>query len=175
MNCIRPKLPTFERIEHRNLLFIGWMDTVSITHSNPATDTNCYRTRDLLVRISSLITRMDNVTSHMRDRLCWHLPFRMHFNWGKTVMFSSYSNIYIWVGFSSSSVTRCKNMFLIFYQHLIPNATPYAASFNSLWPGGLVKMGHFNTMLTSPKSWPSQEDLDAGCEHSLVPMDSRGF
>ena len=43
---------------------------------------------------------------------------------------------------------------------------------DSLWPGGLVKMGHFNTILTSPKSWLSQEDLDAGCEHSLVPMDS---
>ena len=48
----------------------------------------------------------------------------------------------------------------------------YGLSFNSLWPRGLVKMGHFNTILTSPKSWLSQEDLDAGCEHSLVPMDS---
>ena len=28
------------------------------------------------------------------------------------------------------------------------------------------------TILTSPKSWLSQEGLDAGCEHSLVPMDS---
>ena len=33
-------------------------------------------------------------------------------------------------------------------------------------------MGHFNTILTSPKSWLSQEDLEAGCEYSLVPMDS---
>ena len=33
-----------------------------------------------------------------------------------------------------------------------------------------------NTILMSPKqdSWLSQEDLDAGCEHSLVPMDSYG-
>ena len=29
-----------------------------------------------------------------------------------------------------------------------------------------------NTILMSPKSWLSQEDLDAGCEHSLVPVDS---
>ena len=36
---------------------------------------------------------------------------------------------------------------------------------NSLWPGGLVKMGHFNTILTSPKSWLSQEDLDASYIH----------
>ena len=43
---------------------------------------------------------------------------------------------------------------------------------NSLGPRGLVKMDHFNTILTSPKSWLSQEDLDAGYEHSLVPMDS---
>ena len=28
------------------------------------------------------------------------------------------------------------------------------------------------TILMSPKSWLSQEDLDAGCEHSLVPMHS---
>ena len=36
----------------------------------------------------------------------------------------------------------------------------------------LWKRTIFNTILTSPKSWLSQEDLDAGCEHSLVPMDS---
>ena len=36
----------------------------------------------------------------------------------------------------------------------------------------LSKWTIFNTILTSPKSWLSQEDLDAGCEHSLVPMDS---
>ena len=36
----------------------------------------------------------------------------------------------------------------------------------------LWKWTIFNTILTSPKSWLSQEDLDAGCEHSLVPMDS---
>ena len=36
----------------------------------------------------------------------------------------------------------------------------------------LWKWSIFNTILTSPKSWLSQEDLDAGCEHSLVPMDS---
>ena len=47
-----------------------------------------------------------------------------------------------------------------------------AIEVNSLWPGGLAKMVIFNTILTSPKSWLSQEDLDTGCEHSLVPMDS---
>ena len=36
----------------------------------------------------------------------------------------------------------------------------------------LWKWTIFNTILTSPKSWLSQEDLDADCEHSLVPMDS---
>ena len=36
----------------------------------------------------------------------------------------------------------------------------------------LWKWAIFNTILTSPKSWLSQEDLDAGCEHSLVPVDS---
>ena len=36
----------------------------------------------------------------------------------------------------------------------------------------LRKLAIFDTILTSPKSWLSQEDLDAGCEHSLVPMDS---
>ena len=36
----------------------------------------------------------------------------------------------------------------------------------------LWKWTIFNTILTSPKSWLSQEDLDAGCEHSLVPTDS---
>ena len=30
----------------------------------------------------------------------------------------------------------------------------------------------FNTILTSPKSWLSQEHLEAGCEYSLVPIDS---
>ena len=36
----------------------------------------------------------------------------------------------------------------------------------------LRKWTIFNTILTSPKSWLSQEDLDAGFEHSLMPMDS---
>ena len=36
----------------------------------------------------------------------------------------------------------------------------------------LWKWAIFNTILMSPKSWLSQEDLAAGCEHSLVPMDS---
>ena len=35
----------------------------------------------------------------------------------------------------------------------------------------LRKWAIFNTILTSPKSWLSQEDLDADCEHSLVPID----
>ena len=39
-------------------------------------------------------------------------------------------------------------------------------------PVDLRKLAIFNTKLMSPKSWLSQEDLDAGCEHSLVPMDS---
>ena len=39
-------------------------------------------------------------------------------------------------------------------------------------PVDLRKLAIFNTILMSPKSWLSQEDLDAGCEHSLVPMDS---
>ena len=39
----------------------------------------------------------------------------------------------------------------------------------------LRKWTIFNTILTSPKSWLYQEDLDAGCEHSLVPIDSWGF
>ena len=36
------------------------------------------------------------------------------------------------------------------------------------------KWALFNTLLMSPKSWLSQEDLDAGCEHSMVPIDSYG-
>ena len=36
----------------------------------------------------------------------------------------------------------------------------------------LWKWAIFTTILTSPKSWLSQEDLEAGCEYSLVPMDS---
>ena len=36
----------------------------------------------------------------------------------------------------------------------------------------LWKWAIFTTILTSPKSWPSQEDLEAGREYSLVPMDS---
>ena len=39
-------------------------------------------------------------------------------------------------------------------------------------PVELRKWAIFNTILMSPKSWLSQEDLDAGCEHSMVPMDS---
>ena len=39
-------------------------------------------------------------------------------------------------------------------------------------PVDLRKWAIFNTILMSPKSWLSQEDLDAGCEHSMVPMDS---
>ena len=36
----------------------------------------------------------------------------------------------------------------------------------------LWKWAIFTTILTSPKSWLSQEDLEAGYEYSLVPMDS---
>ena len=39
-------------------------------------------------------------------------------------------------------------------------------------PEDLRKWTIFNTILMSPKSWLSQEDLDAGCEHSMVPVDS---
>ena len=39
-------------------------------------------------------------------------------------------------------------------------------------PVDLRKWAVFNTMLMSPKSWLFQEDLDAGCEHSMVPIDS---
>ena len=42
-------------------------------------------------------------------------------------------------------------------------------------PVDLRKWTIFNTILMSPKSWlyrPTEENLDAGCEHSLVPMDS---
>ena len=39
-------------------------------------------------------------------------------------------------------------------------------------PVDLRKWAIFNTILMSLKSWLSQEDLDAGCEHSLVPVDS---
>ena len=39
-------------------------------------------------------------------------------------------------------------------------------------PVDLRKWAIFNTILMSPKSWLSQEHLDAGCEHSMVPMDS---
>ena len=49
---------------------------------------------------------------------------------------------------------------------------------NFLTHCGLVdlrKWTIFNTILTSPKSWLSQEDLNAGCEHSSVPMDSWGI
>ena len=42
-------------------------------------------------------------------------------------------------------------------------------------PVDLRKLAIFNTMLMSPKSWLSQEDLDAGCEHSLMPIDSYRF
>ena len=39
-------------------------------------------------------------------------------------------------------------------------------------PVDLRKWAIFSTILMSPKSWLSQEDLDAGCKHSMVPMDS---
>ena len=39
-------------------------------------------------------------------------------------------------------------------------------------PVDLRKWTIFNTILMPPKSWLSQEDLDACCEHSMVPMDS---
>ena len=39
-------------------------------------------------------------------------------------------------------------------------------------PVDLRKWAIFNTKLMSPKSSLSQEDLDAGCEHSMVPVDS---
>ena len=39
-------------------------------------------------------------------------------------------------------------------------------------PVYLRKWAIFNTILMSPKSWPSQEDLDAGGEHSMVQVDS---
>ena len=39
-------------------------------------------------------------------------------------------------------------------------------------PVDLRKWAIFNTILMSPKSWLSQEDLDVDCEHSMVPMDS---
>ena len=39
-------------------------------------------------------------------------------------------------------------------------------------PVDLRKWAIFNTILISPKSWLSQEDLDASCEHSLVPVHS---
>ena len=79
-----------------------------------------------------------------------------------------------------------------FVLHLIIHHYRYQI-INTLWPGDAIwrhrtgsisthlthcgredlwKWTIFNTMLTSPKSWLSQEDLDAGCEHSLVPMDS---
>ena len=45
---------------------------------------------------------------------------------------------------------------------------------NHRGPVDLRKCSIFNTILMSPKSWLSQEDLDAGCEHSLVPMDPQG-
>ena len=41
-----------------------------------------------------------------------------------------------------------------------------------LGPLDLRKWVIFNTILMSPKSWLSQEDLDACCEHSMVPGDS---
>ena len=39
-------------------------------------------------------------------------------------------------------------------------------------PVDLRKWAIFDTILMSPKSWLSQEGLDAGCEHSMVPVDS---
>ena len=39
-------------------------------------------------------------------------------------------------------------------------------------PVDLRKWAIFNTIMMSPKFWLSQKDLDAGCEHSLVPVDS---
>ena len=50
--------------------------------------------------------------------------------------------------------------------------TPAIFLINSSWPGDLRKWAIFNTILMSPKSWLSQEDLDVGCEHSMVPVDS---
>ena len=55
------------------------------------------------------------------------------------------------------------------------NWQPFCLSLNVLTHCGredLRKWTIFNTILTSPKSWLSQEDLDAGFEHSLMPMDS---
>jgi len=47
--------------------------------------------------------------------------------------------------------------------------------FNSLTPGALVKKANFKPILTSAKSWLSQEDLDAVSLDSLVPGESQGI
>ena len=52
----------------------------------------------------------------------------------------------------------------------IPNATE--ATLIHRGPVDLRKWAIFNTILMSPKSWLSQEDLDVGCELSMVAMDS---
>ena len=52
---------------------------------------------------------------------------------------------------------------------------PFCLGLNVLTHRGQVdlrKLAIFNTIQMSLKSWLSQEYLDAGCEHSLVPMDS---
>ena len=53
----------------------------------------------------------------------------------------------------------------VFYKHHFDSLTHRG-------PVDLRKWAIFNTILMSPKSWLSQEDLDVGCEHSMVPMDS---
>ena len=58
------------------------------------------------------------------------------------------------------------------YNTIIPQIDLPSLVLTHRGPVDLQNWAIFNTILMSSKSWLSQEDLDAGCEHSLVPMDS---
>ena len=97
--------------------------------------------------IMSLMPRLSHfnrhcvISSHLLTELCGR-NVKLDFH------FSSALKWHMWL--------KWKTRLCLFTDH----------SFNSLCPGWIAKMGHFfYTILTSPKSWLSQEDLDAGCEY----------
>ena len=65
-------------------------------------------------------------------------------------------------------------IYLINLENMALQASYVQAILTHRGPVDLRKWAIFNTMLMSPKSRLSQEDLDAGCEHSMVHMDSEG-
>ena len=116
---------------------------------------------------------------YLITRWCWMLRnrYRVDFLIGNFIFWYSFLRILILLNWSLHNLQLSGyhknnwNTLIICYAHEFHLHT-------LLTHCGLVdlrKWTIFNTIQTSPKSWLSQEDLVAGCEHSLVPMDSWGF